>query len=133
MTSPPAEPGAQALGESLAALASDGMFSFSRAPLHIATYLGLGAMLLGLGYSVWLVFTIVFGAGVASPAWSYLIIATHFLGGAVLVCLGILGEYVSRIFEQVKARPVYLLKDHSLETPAVLSVTGNPHDKRDAA
>jgi glycosyltransferase involved in cell wall biosynthesis len=101
----------------LLALASDGIFSFSRAPLRIATYLGLLAVSLGLGHSVWLVIR---GLSAASfdgqaAAWSYLIIVTHFLGGAILCCLGILGEYVGRIFEQVKNRPVYLLKDQSNE------------------
>ncbi len=117
----------------LAALASDGMFSFSRAPLHIATYLGLTAVLLGLGYSAWLLVAMIFGRSMASPSLSYLIIATHFIGGGVLLCLGILGEYVSRIFEQVKGRPVYLLKDQSPEVPATLSVRDNSISKRDAA
>jgi polyisoprenyl-phosphate glycosyltransferase len=97
----------------LLALACDGMFSCSSAPLRLATYLGFFAVLIGLGHSVWLVLQLFLGSEMPSPAWSYLVIATHFLGGAILVCLGILGEYVGRIFEQVKDRPVYLLKDQS--------------------
>jgi glycosyltransferase involved in cell wall biosynthesis len=109
----------------LAALASDGIFSFSRAPLRIATYLGLVAMLIGLGHSAWLIVQLVQGSGTVSLAWSYLAIATHFLAGAVLFSLGILGEYVGRIFEQVKERPTYLLKDQSQES-AGLAKPGDP-------
>ncbi len=102
----------------LVALAGDAMFSFSRAPLRLATYLGVLALILGLGHSAWLLWGLSQGAEIVAPAWSYLIIATHFLGGAILCCLGILGEYVGRIFEQVKERPVYLLKEQSPETNA---------------
>ena len=119
----------------LAALASDGIFSFSCAPLRIATYLGLVAMLIGLGHSAWLIVQLVQGSGTVSLAWSYLAVATHFLGGAVLFSLGILGEYVGRIFEQVKERPTYLLKDQSQEY-AGLAKPGDPHSgtgKRHAA
>jgi glycosyltransferase involved in cell wall biosynthesis len=113
----------------LLALASDGMFSFSRAPLRIATWLGVLAAAMGLGHSAWLALQLLRGSADISLAWSYLIIATHFLGGAILCCLGILGEYVGRIFEQVKDRPVYLLKDQSNEAAQAAAL---PH-QRDAA
>jgi glycosyltransferase involved in cell wall biosynthesis len=113
----------------LLALASDGIFSFSRAPLRVATYLGLLAITLGLGHSAWLVLQLFGESATSAPAWSYLVITTHFLGGAILCCLGILGEYVARIFEQVKDRPVYLLKDQSNEAALPLALP----PKRDAA
>jgi polyisoprenyl-phosphate glycosyltransferase len=112
----------------LLALASDGMFSFSRAPLRIATYLGLVALTIGLGHAAWLVIQLASGSAV-SLAWSYLLMATHFLGGAILCCLGILGEYVGRVFEQVKDRPVYLLKEQSNEVDGEVAVPS----RRDAA
>src|SRR4029077_19821082 len=64
----------------LAALASDGIFSFSRAPLRIATYLGLLAVAIGLGHSAWLVIGLLSGSAAAAGsdanlAWSYLVIA----------------------------------------------------------
>jgi hypothetical protein len=43
--------------------------------------------------------------------WSALLSSIYFMGGCVLCCLGLLGEYVGRIFEQVKGRPLYILKD----------------------
>ncbi len=100
----------------LVALACDGMFSFSVAPLRIASYLGLLAVLIGLGHSVWLATQLLAGSATVSLGWSYLIIATHLLGGGILFSLGVLGEYVGRIFEQVKERPVYLLKDQSSDS-----------------
>ena len=106
----------------LLALASDGIFSFSRAPLRIATYFGLLAVAIGLGHSVWLIVQLALGWAGTPLAWSYLIIATHFLGGAILCCLGILGEYVGRIFEQVKDRPVYLLKEQSAEAGGLVAL-----------
>ena len=118
----------------LAALASDGIFSFSCAA-RIATYLGLLAVAIGLGKnSVWLVIGLLSGSAAAGGsdanlAWSYLVITTHFLGGAILCCLGILGEYVGRIFEQVKDRPVYLLKEQSRDPARPMAVPS----QRDAA
>ena len=100
----------------LVALACDGMFSFSVAPLRIASYLGLLAVLIGLGHSAWLATQLLAGSATVSLGWSYLIIATHLLGGGILFSLGVLGEYVGRIFEQVKERPVYLLKDQSSDS-----------------
>jgi glycosyltransferase involved in cell wall biosynthesis len=113
----------------LLALASDAIFSFSRAPLRVATYLGLLAIVIGLGHSAWLVLKLFSGSGLSEPGWSYLIVMTHFLGGGILCCLGILGEYVGRIFEQVKDRPVYLLKDQSREMSLPIAMSS----KRDAA
>jgi polyisoprenyl-phosphate glycosyltransferase len=113
----------------LVALACDGMFSFSSAPLRLATYLGLLAVVIGLGHSTWLVLQLLWGSGPDSLAWSYLLISTHFLGGAILISLGILGEYVGRVFEQVKERPVYLLKDQSDEDTRGMTLPS----KRDAA
>jgi ABC-type thiamin/hydroxymethylpyrimidine transport system permease subunit len=110
-------------------LAGDAIFSFSRAPLRIATYMGLVAIALGVLHSVWLLTQFILGSAAPSLGWSYLIIVTHLIGGAILCCLGILGEYVGRIFEQVKERPVYLLKEQSEE---VLPAKALP-PRRDAA
>jgi len=113
----------------LLALASDGIFSFSRVPLRIATYLGLIAVMIGLAHACLLALQLFQGSSTVSLSWSYLFIATFFLGGAILFCLGIIGEYLGRIFEQVKDRPVYLLKDQSPEID--LAVIGKHN--RDAA
>jgi dolichol-phosphate mannosyltransferase len=94
-------------------LAGDGLFSFSRAPLRLATYLGLGAVGLGLAHSAWYAIQSIRGAERIPVEMEYLIFATHLLGGAILAALGFLGEYVGRIYEQVKGRPVYVVKDQS--------------------
>jgi dolichol-phosphate mannosyltransferase len=94
-------------------LAGDGLFSFSRAPLRVAGYLGLLAVLIGLGHSGWYAIQAIRGAARPPVEWEYLLLVTHLLGGAILAALGFLGEYVGRIYEQVKGRPVYVLKDQS--------------------
>lgn len=99
----------------LLALASDGIFSFSRAPLRIPMYLGLLSMGLGLAYSLWFFFQLLRGSESLGFSAGYLIIATHLLGGAILCSLGILGEYIGRIFEQVKDRPHYIIREQSPE------------------
>jgi dolichol-phosphate mannosyltransferase len=94
-------------------LAGDGLFSFSRVPLRLATYLGLLAVAVGLGHSAWCLVEVLRGADQRQTALHYLLLATHLLGGATLFALGILGEYVGRIYEQVKGRPLYVLKEHA--------------------
>lgn len=97
----------------LAALASDGIFSFSCVPLRCASYLGLLAFLIGIGHAAWLVLA---GAGAQeTPGLGYLASATHILGGAILCCLGILGGYVGRVFDEVRERPAYLLQDQDIQ------------------
>jgi dolichol-phosphate mannosyltransferase len=110
-------------------LAGDGLFSFSSAPLRLAGYAGALAILIGLGHSVWLLVDLVRSGGRASPGWSYLVASTHFLGGAILCALAVVGEYVGRIFEQVKERPLYVLKGQSHD--ATLTMAQPP--RRDAA
>lgn len=97
----------------LATLATDCLFSFSKKPLKGAMYLGLGTLTLGVIFSVCaLVQGIVQPEGF-SWAWTYAIVSTHVLGGSILCSLGLLGEYIGRIFEQVKERPLYVLKEAS--------------------
>ena len=91
-------------------LAMDGIVSFSLAPLRLATWLGLVALGLaaaGIAYAV--VLRLSTAAWV--PGWSSLLISILFLGGVQLVVLGILGEYVGRIYREVKRRPLYLVKE----------------------
>ncbi len=94
-------------------LAGDGLFSFSRVPLRLASYLGLAAVGIGLAHSAWCVFQAVRGAEHTPLDLEYLTVATHLLGGTILAAVGFLGEYVGRIYEQVKGRPIYILKEQS--------------------
>jgi len=89
--------------------ALDGLTSFSRAPLQVWGYIGSIIATLALGYGAWLVLrTFIFGIDL--PGYASLITAVLFLGGIQLVGLGVLGEYVGRIFEETKARPLYITR-----------------------
>lgn len=89
------------------ALAINGLVSFSKVPLRLSTYVGLfsaiAAIIMALLVLYWRIFT------PSSPLAGFTIIlmAIFFLGAVQLVCIGILGEYVGRIYEEVKGRPLY--------------------------
>jgi dolichol-phosphate mannosyltransferase len=90
--------------------ALDGIFSFSAKPLRMATYLGFvatGFAIIGVVYA----FALRLSTASVVPGWATLLIAVLFLGGVQLVSLGIMGEYVARIYGQVKGRPLYLLRE----------------------
>ena len=90
--------------------AIDGVTSFSRVPLQIWSYVGVFIALLAIGYGSWMTIrTIIFGIDL--PGYASLMVAILFLGGIQLVGLGVLGEYIGRIFEEAKARPLYLTKE----------------------
>jgi polyisoprenyl-phosphate glycosyltransferase len=98
----------------LLGLAGDGVMSFSRLPLRIALAVGLTLLLLGVLDAGWvIVWLLVSGLGVR---WELHALVTLDLvsTGFVLCGLGVVGEYVGRIYEQVKQRPLYLLKETSL-------------------
>jgi dolichol-phosphate mannosyltransferase len=92
----------------LLALAADGVFTFSEAPLRLATVLGLSAAGLALAIGaymfVWRIFS-----GQQLPGFATLAVGLFFLGGIQLICLGILGEYIGRIHHEVKQRPAYII------------------------
>ena len=89
-------------------LALEGITSFSSAPLKLASYVGLAAAIYALGAGVY-VFgkALLFGDPVAG--YPSLMVTVLFLGGVQLIALGIIGEYLARMFVEVKARPLYLL------------------------
>jgi dolichol-phosphate mannosyltransferase len=90
-------------------LSVDGLTSFSAAPLRMASLLGGCGLLAGLGYAIYAVY-VRYGLGQAVPGWTSLVIINIFFSSIVLVCLGFVGEYVGRIFEEVKRRPLYLVR-----------------------
>lgn len=90
--------------------AIDGITSFSFAPLKIWSYIGLFISGISLFYASFLVLrTIIFGIDVAGYAST--IVAVLFLGGIQLITLGVMGEYLGRVYEEVKGRPIYLVRD----------------------
>ena len=91
-------------------LAIDGITSFSSRPLKIWTYIGVGVAALALLYALFLM-TRVLVSGIDVPGYASLIVVVLMLGGMQLMGIGILGEYIGRIFEEVKQRPVYLVRE----------------------
>lgn len=90
--------------------AIDGIIGFSTAPLRIATYLGLFSSLASLIYLVAVILQKLI-AGIDVPGYASIIVLILLLGGMQLFCLGVIGEYVGKIFEQSKSRPVYVAQE----------------------
>ena len=90
--------------------AIDGITSFSFLPLKVWGYIGLIISLLSFIYASFLIIrTLIFG--IDSPGYASLMVAVLFLGGMQLLTLGIIGEYLSRVYEEVKRRPLYLVRE----------------------
>ena len=96
--------------------ALDGLFSFSHLPLRLLTYTGI--ITAGLGFAVGLFFIArrLLGIEVAQTGFTTLVTLVLFLGGIQLIALGVLGEYLGRIYDEVKRRPPYIIKNrHGFE------------------
>ena len=89
--------------------AMDGITSFSALPLKISAYLGLVAALLGFCYAVYALYTKAF-TDRAIPGWTSVLMAVLLIGGVQLVFIGVLGEYLSRVYEETKQRPLYIVR-----------------------
>ena len=102
-------------------LAIEGITSFSVGPLKLATYMGLAVALFAVVFGAQLILrTLIFGNPVAG--YPSLMAVGLFLGGTQLVTLGIIGEYLGRVFNETKGRPLYLIErfmpSHSVNVPA---------------
>jgi glycosyltransferase involved in cell wall biosynthesis len=90
--------------------ALDGLTSFSTLPLRIWSLIGLAISFTAFAYAlVFLVRTLLFGVDV--PGFPSLIISVMFFAGVQLISLGVLGEYLGRVYEQVKARPLFIVAE----------------------
>lgn len=91
-------------------LAIEGITSFSIKPLQVATMLGLLVSLLAFFYGVIIIGkTVVFGADL--PGYPSIMVTMLFLGGVQLITIGVIGEYIGRIYHEVKQRPIYLIAE----------------------
>lgn len=99
--------------------AVEGLISFSDVPLTIASYVGLLTFVVAFIYGVYIVIrTLIFGA--ATPGWPSLAVLVVGMGGLQLLCLGIVGKYLGKIFIESKQRPMYIIKEiHSNSTPSI--------------
>jgi len=90
-------------------LAWDGVTSFSYVPLRLVSGLGLLTLLFGVGYAIRAAY---YGwyLGLGVPGWTSIVILLVLLCSAILLGLGVLGEYVGRIYDEVKRRPLYFVK-----------------------
>ncbi|AEG32180.1 glycosyltransferase family 2 protein [Thiomicrospira cyclica] len=90
-------------------LALEGITSFSTAPLRVWLYLGLVAWLLSITYGFWIILrTLIFGVDI--PGYASMFTAILFLGSTQLIVLGVLGEYIGRIYLESKGRPLYIVE-----------------------
>ena len=90
--------------------AIEGIIGFSTAPLRLATYLGgVSAIAAFLYLFIGILQKLIWGIDV--PGYATIIVLTLFFGAVQLICIGIIGEYVGRTFEQSKDRPIYIAKE----------------------
>lgn len=91
--------------------AFEGIVSFTTFPLKLSAYIGFLSSVISIVYLIVVIIQkLVFGISV--PGYATIVVLVLLLGGLQLFCLGILGEYISKIYVQVKNRPVYILKEH---------------------
>ncbi|MCB9033550.1 MAG: glycosyltransferase family 2 protein [Chitinophagales bacterium] len=95
----------------------DGITSFSVTPLRLATILGFIVSLLAFFVICYTLYQKYINGNVV-PGWSSIMISILFLGGVQLICLGIIGEYIGRILENVKNRPKYIIQDTNIDDKA---------------
>lgn len=88
--------------------ALDGITSFSVRPLQYITYLGMLFMVIALAAIVYGL--LAYAEGKAIPGWTSLLVSVWFIGGAILLACGIIGEYVGKIYKEVKRRPRYFIE-----------------------
>lgn len=101
--------------------AADGITSFSAKPLRISFYMGLIVSFIGLLYSIYAIFA--FFSGKTIPGWTSILVSILIIGGIQLISIGIIGEYLARVFNEAKNRPLYLVKNYA-------SKEGNPNSAK---
>ena len=89
--------------------ALDGITSFSTLPLKLATWLGYLSSFLAFLYAC-SVFVQKYVFNITEKGWPTIIISVLFLGGVQLICIGIVGEYIGRIYDEIKQRPLYIIE-----------------------
>ena len=94
--------------------ALDGITAFSTTPLKIASVLGI---FISLSAFIYLIFIIVktLAFGIDAPGYASIITILLFIGGIIILSCGILGEYIAKIYMEVKNRPIYIIRDTNIE------------------
>ena len=91
-------------------LALTGVVAFSTKPLRALTWIGLAVSVTSLAYGLWVIVK-VFLIGIEVPGYASIMVGMMFLSGIQLLSIGVLAEYVGRIYDEVKRRPMYLISD----------------------
>jgi glycosyltransferase involved in cell wall biosynthesis len=90
--------------------ALDGVFSFSYLPLRLLTYVGLGVSAIGFLLGGFFIVRRLLGIEIAQTGFTTLVTLTLFIGGIQLIGIGVLGEYLARVYDEVKQRPPYIVR-----------------------
>jgi glycosyltransferase involved in cell wall biosynthesis len=98
--------------------ALDGLFSFSRLPLRLVTYAGIFTALIGFAVGLFFIIRRILGVEIAFIGFTTIITLVMFLGGVQLIGIGLIGEYLSRTYDEVKRRPLYIVKPRPARGPA---------------
>ena len=93
-------------------LGTTGLLAFTAAPLRVLGLLGVALAVAALGYGLWVVVEY-FWRGINVPGYATLVVGMMFLSGVQLMSVGLLAEYVARIYDEVKQRPVFLVADEA--------------------
>lgn len=92
-------------------MAVDGLVSFSYVPLRLATVVGVSTALLSIGGMVWALYLRLFTTD-PPPGWASTVLFILFIGSIQLLALGVIGEYIGRVLDEVKGRPLYVVRRH---------------------
>jgi dolichol-phosphate mannosyltransferase len=95
--------------KALVKLSIDGMVSFSNRPLYLSIGTGAVFSFVSALYGLYLIVKFILNPHIAVPGWLSMIIALCFIGGIMLLNLGVIGIYIGRIYDQTKARPLYVI------------------------
>lgn len=92
-------------------LASDGITSFSTKPLKLVGKLGIFSVIISVLILLYAIISFIFKLNNLTPGWTSIMCTMTFMGGIILISVYMLGEYISRIYDEVKNRPEYIIKD----------------------
>jgi dolichol-phosphate mannosyltransferase len=91
--------------------ASKALLYFSKKPLQLSISLGFTAVLIGIFMALWYIFGKIFGYTNAESGWTSIMISIIFFGGVQLLTIGVLGQYIGILFDEVKERPEYIIEN----------------------
>ena len=92
-------------------VAMNAITGFSAKPLYLAGYVGILVTLVAFAMTAWLIISKLINPGATGRGWTSLIVAIMFFGGLQLMCLGLVGQYLARVFDDTKGRPIYVVNE----------------------